>query len=340
MVAQTVNAINKNGAARKALEVVAGIHHEAWLPEFSSQPLRSRLKKLPADTIGEAAGKTTGKVALFATCYMNRNEPGPGEDFAAVYEHNGIPVTLAEKERCCGMPKLELGDLEAVRAAKDANIPVLAKLVDQGWDLTALIPSCVLMFKQELPLLLEENYTKVLTEKLRQGEIDAMLIATPVVEPGLLTLPLYDEPFLVALPAAHPLRKKKSVGNADLEAKNMLLLGTGHCFRDQVLQACPYLNRTASGGLAKTLESSSLETIRYMVASGVGVTVLPRTATRMNHVDDNLLTLRPFKDTPLSRLISIAWRKRFPRPKAIEAVRQAVLATDLGCAHKVTPGQR
>ncbi len=192
----------------------------------------------------------------------------------------------------------------------------------------------------QMPLLLEENYTKVLTEKLRQGEIDAMLIATPVVEPGLLTLPLYDEPFLVALPAAHPLRKKKSVSNADLEAENMLLLGTGHCFRDQVLQACPYLNRTASGGLAKTLESSSLETIRYMVASGVGVTVLPCTATRMNHVDDNLLTLRPFKDTPPSRLVSIAWRKSFPRPKAIETVRQAVLATDLGCAHKVTPGQR
>lgn len=192
----------------------------------------------------------------------------------------------------------------------------------------------------QMPLLLEENYTKVLTEKLRQGEIDAMLIATPVVEPGLLSLPLYDEPFLVALPAAHPLRKKKSVSNADLEAENMLLLGTGHCFRDQVLQACPYLNRTASGGLAKTLESSSLETIRYMVASGVGVTVLPCTATRMNYVDDNLLTLRPFKDTPPSRLVSIAWRKSFPRPKAIEVVRQAVLATDLGCVNKVTPGQR
>jgi Fe-S oxidoreductase len=84
---------------------------------------------------------------------MNRNEPGPGEDLAAVFEHNGIPVTLAEKERCCGMPKLELGDLESVREAKEVNIPVLAKLVDAGWDLTALIPSCVLMFKQELPLM-------------------------------------------------------------------------------------------------------------------------------------------------------------------------------------------
>jgi len=157
VVAQAVNAINKIGPARKALEAVAGIHRDAWLPEFTSFPLRSRLKKLPASTAGEPAGKTQGKVALFATCYMNRNEPGPGEDLVAVFEHNGIPVTLAEKERCCGMPKLELGDLDAVRAAKEANIPVLAKLVDEGWDLTALIPSCVLMFKQELPLLFPDD---------------------------------------------------------------------------------------------------------------------------------------------------------------------------------------
>lgn len=192
----------------------------------------------------------------------------------------------------------------------------------------------------QMPLLLEENYTKVLTEKLKKGEIDAMLVATPVDDPGLVSLPLYDEPFLVALPAEHPLRARKLVSSADLEAENILLLGTGHCFRDQVLQACPCLNRTASGGLARTLESSSLETIRHMVASGVGVTVLPCTATRMNYVDDDLLTLRPFKDTPPSRLVSIAWRKSFPRPKAIEAIRQAVLVTDLGCVEKVEPGKR
>ncbi len=153
VVAQTVNAVNRIGVARKALEAVAGIHREAWLPEFTSRPLRSRLRRLPADTQGEPAGRTRGKVALFATCYMNRNEPGAGVDLVAVFEHNGIPVTLAEKERCCGMPKLELGDLETVQALKEVNIPQLARLVDEGWDLTALIPSCVLMFKQELPLM-------------------------------------------------------------------------------------------------------------------------------------------------------------------------------------------
>jgi glycerol-3-phosphate dehydrogenase subunit C len=157
VVAQSVNAVNKSKPARKVLEAVAEVHSDAWLPEFSSKPLRSRLNMLPLDSAGEFAGRTKGKVALFATCYMNRNEPGPGEDMLAVFEHNGIPVTIAEKERCCGMPKLELGNLDAVREAKETNIPVLAKLVDAGWDLTALVPSCVLMFKQELPLMFPDD---------------------------------------------------------------------------------------------------------------------------------------------------------------------------------------
>jgi len=161
IVAPTVNAVNKVRPLRKAVQGVAGIHADAWLPEFSSKPLRKRLAQLltdtPADSPGTPAGRTRGKVALFATCYMNRNEPGPGEDFAAVYAHNGIPVTLAVKEQCCGMPKLELGDFESVKKAKEANIPVLAKLVDAGWDLTALIPSCVLMFRQEIPLMFPDD---------------------------------------------------------------------------------------------------------------------------------------------------------------------------------------
>jgi Fe-S oxidoreductase len=153
VLAPAVNFINTIGFARKALDSVAGVSAEAWLPEYTSTPLRRRLAELPKQAQGEPAGRTKGKVALFATCYINRNEPGPGEDLVAVYQHNGIPVILTPKEKCCGMPKLELGDLEAVRRAKEFNIPVLAKLVDEGYDLTALVPSCVLMFKQELPLM-------------------------------------------------------------------------------------------------------------------------------------------------------------------------------------------
>lgn len=157
VVAQVVNAANKFGPARKVLEMTLGVHADAKLPEYQSNTLRKRLAGHESISVAVPAGRTKGKVALFATCYTNRNEPGPGEDFVAVYEHNGIPITIAQKERCCGMPKLELGNLEAVQEAKEFNIPILAKLVDEGWDLTGLVPSCVLMFKQELPLMFPDD---------------------------------------------------------------------------------------------------------------------------------------------------------------------------------------
>lgn len=191
-----------------------------------------------------------------------------------------------------------------------------------------------------MPLLLEENYTRVLTEKLKKGELDAMLVATPVEDPSLLALPLYEEPFVVAVPADHAWKKKKAIESAELEQENLLLLGSGHCFRDQVLKVCPALNRSASGGLQKTLEGSSLETIRHMVASGMGTTVLPCTATRLHTSSDSLLVYRPFSKPAPSRIVSLAWRKSFPRPRAIEAVRQAVLAAKLPCVDKIRPGRR
>ena len=158
VVVQTVNAANRARPMRKMLDRVLGVHPEAILPEYHSNTLRKRMKKQNSGGLTAVpAGRTRGKVALFATCYGNYNEPHVGEDLVAVFEHNGIPVTLAEKERCCGMPKLELGDLEAVARAKEANIPVLAKLVDEGWDIVAPVPSCVLMFKQELPLMFPDD---------------------------------------------------------------------------------------------------------------------------------------------------------------------------------------
>lgn len=157
IIAETVNAVNRTRPARKLLQSVLGVHQDAHLPEYHSRTLRKRLKGHRSEVEVEPAGPTTGKLALFATCYMNRNDPGPGEDLVAVLDHNRIAVTLAEKERCCGMPKLELGDFEAVLKARERNIPVLARLVDAGWDLTALVPSCVLMFKQELPLLFPDD---------------------------------------------------------------------------------------------------------------------------------------------------------------------------------------
>ena len=158
IVVNIVNAANKNKAARNLMDKTLGVHPDANLPEYHSNTLRKRLGRINNSQIQpEAAGDTTGKVALFATCYGNRNEPHVGEDLAAVLQHNGIQVRLVDKEQCCGMPKLELGDLEAVARAKEANVPVLAKLVDEGWDIMAPIPSCVLMFKQELPLMFPDD---------------------------------------------------------------------------------------------------------------------------------------------------------------------------------------
>jgi len=156
VVAGVVNAMNRNSGFRKLLEKQLGVSAEAKLPKYHSRSMRSRLSA-KSGASAEPAGPTKGRVALFATCYGNRNEPHIGEDLAAVFEHNGIPVTIAPKEQCCGMPKLELGDLESVAKAKQANIPVLARLVDEGWDLVAPVPSCVLMFKQELPLLFPDD---------------------------------------------------------------------------------------------------------------------------------------------------------------------------------------
>jgi Fe-S oxidoreductase len=158
VVSNIVNAVNRTALGREALESFLDVHPGAVIPEYHSNTLRKRLdsKRHNAEK-GEPAGRTQGRVALFATCYGNYNEPHIGEDLVAVLEHNGIPTTIAEKEQCCGMPKLELGDLKAVEKAKDANIPVLAKLVDEGWDIMAVVPSCVLMFKQELPLMFPDD---------------------------------------------------------------------------------------------------------------------------------------------------------------------------------------
>jgi Fe-S oxidoreductase len=157
LVDVTINALNKNDTFRKALDAGFGIHKDAPIPEFHSNTLRKRVAPMVRAIQARAVGETTGKVALYATCYGNYNSPTLGEDFIKVYQHNNIYMDIVPKEKCCGMPKLELGDLETVNALKEANIPVLAALVDQGYDLIAPIPSCVLMYKQELPLLYPDD---------------------------------------------------------------------------------------------------------------------------------------------------------------------------------------
>jgi len=159
VISNIVNATNASGIGRTALNKTLGVHKDAVVPEYHSDSLRRRHRERTADVSVEAvaAGETTGKVALFATCYGNYNSPQTGEDIISVLEHNGVSVRFAEKEKCCGMPKLELGDLEAVQKLKEFNIPRLSCLVDEGYDIIAPVPSCALMFKQELPLMFPDD---------------------------------------------------------------------------------------------------------------------------------------------------------------------------------------
>jgi Fe-S oxidoreductase len=158
VVAGVVNAANRSGVGRRLLESTLGVHRQAPVPEYHSNPFRRREARRAKPALAPvAAGSTTGRVALFVTCYGNRNEPDLAEDLVAILEHNGIPVTLADSERCCGMPKLELGDLEAVARLKEHNIPRLAELAAAGHDFLAVVPSCVLMFRKELPLLFPDD---------------------------------------------------------------------------------------------------------------------------------------------------------------------------------------
>jgi Fe-S oxidoreductase len=156
IVVQTVNALNRTTAFRNVLHSTLGVHKDRELPEYASRKFRS--SAAASDKFEIRNGKNTpGKVAVFSTCYMNYNEPGIGHDLLAVLAHNGIPYVVVEKEACCGMPKLELGDLSSVSRLKDKNIPGMAKLAGEGYAILTPIPSCTLMFKQELPLMFPDD---------------------------------------------------------------------------------------------------------------------------------------------------------------------------------------
>lgn len=188
-----------------------------------------------------------------------------------------------------------------------------------------LVPKQIELTPQ-MPLLLQENFTENLLELLRQGEIDCAIIALPITGSSFEIADLYDESFLVALPRNHEWAKRTSISASDLKDKTMLLLGTGHCFRDQVLEVCPELSRysASSEGIQRTFEGSSLETIRHMVAAGIGITVLPESSLAMPGVEHNLLKYVPFSQPVPDRRVVLIWRKSFPRPAAIKALIKAI----------------
>ena len=191
----------------------------------------------------------------------------------------------------------------------------------------------------QMPLMLQENFTVKLLEMLRTGEIDCAIMAEPFPDTGLATAALYDEPFMVALPSNHPLAAHTHVNADELKKETMLLLGNGHCFRDHVLEVCPEFARFSSDaeGIRKSFEGSSLETIKHMVAAGMGVTLVPRLSvpkealvTRKRKKDeDAFVKYLPFEGAPPMRRVVLAWRRSFTRYEAIAALRNAIYACEL-----------
>jgi LysR family hydrogen peroxide-inducible transcriptional activator len=185
----------------------------------------------------------------------------------------------------------------------------------------------------QMPLLLQENFTARLLEMLRTGELDCAILAEPFPDTGLAVAPLYDEPFMVAVPVAHPLAGRERISAEELKQENLLLLGTGHCFRDHVLEVCPEYARFASPrldageGIRKTFEGSSLETIKYMVAAGMGVTVVPQLSVPVDP-QPHVRYVR-FSDPVPTRRVVLAWRRTFTRYEAIAALRNVVYACEL-----------
>jgi LysR family hydrogen peroxide-inducible transcriptional activator len=184
-----------------------------------------------------------------------------------------------------------------------------------------------------MPLVIEENFTAALSERLKRGDLDVILISLPFDEPGVLTRALYDETFAVLLPGNHPWCERESVDADLLGTEDVLLLGPGHCFRDQVLQVCPNCVKpsASSSGLQRGLEGGSLETIRYMVASGVGITILPCTAAAMDRFSWPLVRVLPFAGAAPRRRVALAWRKSFPRIEAVDLLARAIRAANLQC---------
>ncbi len=189
-----------------------------------------------------------------------------------------------------------------------------------------LLPSLIPLLTKTVPnlkLIIEENFTATLFQSLKQGALDAIIISYPFDEPGIETAPLYEEPFIVALPNNHAWKDRDAIPPEDLASQDLMLLGSGHCFREQVIKACPNC-MSGNSELTRTLEGGSLETIRHMVAAGTGITVLPRTSVMHDSKNESMIDIKPFKSPSPSRTVAIAWRKHYPRKEAIFTIRNTI----------------
>lgn len=252
-----------------------------------------------------------------------------------IFERNGDVTLTPIGEQIVAQAQRVLEEAEALKLLAKAGQDQLSVPLRLGVIFTlapgvlpTLIPALAPRAPQ-MPLIIEENYTSRLTELLKQGKLDAILLALPLMESSFEVAPLFDEPFVVATRRGHAWEKEAPLAAERLAEDDVLLLGAGNCFRDQVLQVCPALNRGSQAGLQRTLEGSSLSTIRQMVASGMGVTVLPSTQVMESEASHAMLSILPFAPPVPSRRIVLAWRKRFARPKAVDAVLDALRSCNL-----------
>jgi LysR family hydrogen peroxide-inducible transcriptional activator len=277
---------------------------------FVSQPTLSVAVRKLEDELG---------VVLF--------ERGPGE----------VTVTVVGR-RVVEQAQRVLEDAAAIQQIAAQGQDELAEVLKLGVIYTIgpyLLPYLIPLLRQRAPrmsLRIEESYTVALSERLKQGKLDVLILSLPFDEAGVLTQALYEEPFVVLMPCGHPLERETYITAQQLASEDLLLLGAGHCFRDQVLQVCPQCNRagSSSDNMQRTLEGSSLETIRLMVATGMGMTVLPQTSVNNYPYAQDLVSVRPFVEPAPKRVVALAWRKSFPRPKAIQVLAETVLACSLG----------
>lgn len=272
-----------------------------------SQPTLSIAVKKLEDELG---------IALFERT-KSRVQPTPLGEQIVAQAHRVLEQTAAIKDIA-----------EAGKDQLSSPLSVGAIFTIGPYLLPQFIPHLQKM-APKMPLYVEEGYTESLGKKLRNGELDVIIVALPFVEPDVVTQPLFEEPFVVLMPYDHPLAKKDEVASADLDHEDVLLLGEGHCFRDQVLATCPHLKskeEQVSKRLHTAAEGSTLETLRHMVASGLGITILPLSAAETSLYAPNMLVTRPFRAPAPTRTLALAWRASFPRHKAIDVLRKAILA--------------
>lgn len=250
-----------------------------------------------------------------------------------LFERRKADVTVTpEGERIVEVAQQMLEQAETIRQIARQEQDVLASPLRLGLIYTIgpyLTPHLLPLLQRQAPqmtLQITEDFTDNLSEALKRGELDVIVLSLPFDKPGIETEPLYDEPFMLALPAGHHLARRKQVSMEVLRDDTLLLLGAGNCFRDQVLEVCPGCapGQASHNNMQKTLEGSSLETIRQMVATGAGVTVLPSTSTGPGTDLSGLLTFRPFQRPIPKRRVALAYRKSFPRREAVQVLHQAI----------------